>query len=159
MIQKQHYRTAALVSVFILMCMFRSWYTIGIIFAAGLALTLKDRRRSFCVDYCPMATIQEAAYRKKAPAHDRLLALLQRRGSKVLVAIGFWGYLIAVLILFRGDPRLLWSSLLSLMLGSMAIALILQSLVRRRVWCATICPYGKVLEQVVHLQRRSSTGG
>ncbi|MCF7942271.1 MAG: 4Fe-4S binding protein [Spirochaetia bacterium] len=155
MIQKQHYRTAALVSVFVLMCMFRLWYTIGIIFAAGLILTLKDRRRSFCVDYCPMATVQQAVYRQKDPGHDRLLALLQRRWFKVLVAIGFWGYLIAVLILFRGDPQLLWSSLLSLMLGSMAIALILQSLVRKRVWCSTICPYGKVLEQVVTIGRRS----
>jgi polyferredoxin len=35
------------------------------------------------------------------------------------------------------------------MLGSMAVALMLQTTVSKRVWCATVCPYGNLLDQTM----------
>ncbi|MCF7944791.1 MAG: 4Fe-4S binding protein [Spirochaetia bacterium] len=162
-------------AVFVLMCMFQLWYTILIVFSLGLILTIRDRRRSFCTSYCPMGTIQNDFYTKTASSRDasreaveadavdlsnaaeknrkrnRVYAFLQKQWFKLLVALVFWGWLIGAIALFYNEPAKLWQAMLGLMLGSTFIAIILQSISRKRVWCSTICPYGNLLQKTVQV--------
>ncbi|MCF7953380.1 MAG: 4Fe-4S binding protein [Spirochaetales bacterium] len=162
-------------AVFVLMCMLQLWYTILIVFSFGLILTIRDRRRSFCTSYCPMATVQDDFYTKttssraasgvtgeangadksniseKNRKRNRVYQFLKKQWFKLFAALIFWGWLIGAIALFYDEPAKLWQAMLGLMLGSTFIAIILQSISRKRVWCSTICPYGNLLQKTIQV--------
>lgn len=151
--KRETIRFAALAATFILMCVLRLWYTLLIVFALGLILTLKSRKRNFCSHYCPMAVLQDSMYTRKPKKNTGGYRLLQSTWFKRAVALLFWGVLITLIVLFYSRPSILWSGMLSLMLSSTVIAIILQQTTSKRIWCATICPYGNLLGLIVHNRR------
>jgi polyferredoxin len=151
--KRETVRLAALAATFILMCVLRLWYTLLIVFALGLILTLRSGKRNFCSDYCPMATLQDGMYAKKNKKKESLYRLLHSAWVKTAVGLLFWGVLITLIVLFYSRPSMLWSGLLSLMLANTVIAIILQKTISKRIWCATICPYGNLLGLIVTKRR------
>jgi len=139
-----------LTAVFILMCVLKLWFTILLVFAFGLVVTLIQRKKSFCAGYCPMAAVQDSMYQKHSPRRPNLVRFLQKRLVKTFIAVFFWSYIGFFLIFFRSSPQILWQAMVSLMLGSTAIAVLLQFFTRKRVWCSTICPFGNMLSTVTH---------
>ncbi len=143
----------SLAVVFILMCVLRLWYTLLLVFAFGLVLTFITKRRNFCSDHCPMATLQDTFYRRHEPKKNKLYHLLRNPWVKGAVSILFWGIFALAVVLSYRDPSRLWTIMISLMLGSTASALILQAGTVKRAWCSTVCPYGTVLDRAVKSRR------
>jgi polyferredoxin len=100
-----------------------------------------------------MAVLQDSMYTRKPKKNTGGYRLLQSVWFKRAVALLFWGVLITLIVLFYSQPSILWSGMLSLMLSSTVIAIILQQTTSKRIWCATICPYGNLLGQIVHKRR------
>lgn len=152
--QRKIVGNVSLAAVFIMMCALQLWFTMLILFAFGLILTLLSRRRNFCSAYCPMGTVQDAFYKKHEYRNEKLYRLLQSRSAVIIFAAVFWGAISASIFLLHPVPDKLWQAMLSIMLGSAAVAVLLQNLTRKRVWCSTICPYGNILGQVVKRDKK-----
>jgi polyferredoxin len=131
------------------MCVFRLWYSMLIVFAFGLILTLKSRKRNFCSDYCPMASIQDGVYKKRNNTNSAVSSFLKRTPVKIAFAVIFWSAVVLLMFLYFDNQSALWSAMLGIMLSSAGVAILAQSLSSKRIWCATVCPYGNVLSLLV----------
>ncbi len=149
---------SSLAAVFVMMCVLRLWFTMIIIFSFGFIFTLAARRRSFCSNHCPMGTIQDIAYRKHELRSRSLHRILHAPLSQFMVFAVFWGAVAASVYLLFDTPDRLWAAMFSIMLGSAATAVMLQTLTRKRAWCSTVCPYGKILDVTVKTRSRSPSG-
>ena len=138
-----------LAAVFAMMCVLRLWFTMIILFSFGFLLTLLTRRRSFCSDHCPMGTIQDAAYSRRAPRNPAFHRVLKSQALQRSVSVLFWGAVVLSIYFFFDAPNRLWAAMFSIMTGSALTAVILQALTRKRAWCSTVCPYGKVLDRTM----------
>lgn len=144
---------AILAGVFAMMCVMRWWFTLYVIFAAAILLTASLKRRKYCHNLCPMATIQQITYSKGNETRSippKTLRLLRRTVQTL-----FWVLLFGVSLYYGAAGRLvlLWHRLLLLMMLSMASAVLLQELYGKRFWCAALCPLGGVLDRVIRARR------
>ena len=114
------------IATFVLMCFLRLPFTLFILFGFALVLTLAQGRKSYCAHYCPLGAIQDYYPPKENPPKPLPAVVRHAR---------------------------LWQSILLIMSLSMTAALILQTFVRKRVWCSKVCPFGKVLDGAVKVRR------
>ena len=103
--------------------------------------------------------MQHYLYRKHENRNERLHRFLQSRSALLIIGVAFWGAVSASIFLLHPVPDQLWKAMLSIMLGSASVAVLLQRLVRKRVWCSTICPYGNILGQVIKRGSQLHVGG
>ncbi len=142
------------ITTFFLMCILRLPFTLFLLFGFALLLTLITGRKSYCAGYCPLGAVQDYYPPREQPP-ERLSLVI--RNLRIPVFLLFWSYLAFVTYSSFRNPAALWRSILLLMILSMASALTLQSLVRKRFWCSKVCPFGKVLDAAVRIRRIRSS--
>ncbi|MFO7849968.1 MAG: 4Fe-4S binding protein [Spirochaetia bacterium] len=133
------------------MCVLRLPVTLHILFGFAIVLTLASGKKSYCAHYCPLGTIQDY-YPPKERSSRELPYMFRVMRWPVFVL--FWGYLSYITYMSFEAPETLWRSVFLLMLLSMATALILQTFVRKRVWCSKLCPLGTVLDGARKVKKR-----
>jgi polyferredoxin len=132
--------------VFIMMCMFRLWFTIYLIFAFALVLTVYKGNRSYCNKYCPVGTLQDLALEKTTKkAHAKKY--------NIWFTLLFWIILIAITIIYWQVKSVLWHRLLIFMMASALTALYFQNKKAKRYWCTNLCPLGHVMDIYIQNKR------
>lgn len=142
-----------MVTVFAMMCVLRWWFSIYLIYAVALVMTVLFKKRNFCHNVCPIAFVQGVTYSKNSKTVD-----LNDKTKKVFrwaIMSFFWIALIGLTIYYMltGNFPLLWHRLLILMLSSLSTAVLMQEAYGKRIWCKYFCPFGVVLDRVIKLVR------
>lgn len=127
--------------IFILMCMFKIWFTLFIVFGYAMIVTLVNKRRNFCAGQCPLGTMQDYIYenQKKSIKHNN-------KWVKLIFYSIFAGYIAVYIFILYNRQEILWQKMLYLMLFSGAVSMILQQILGKRYWCINMCPLGSILD-------------
>ncbi len=136
-------------AVFASMCVFKLWYTLLWIFGFAILLTMKNRKRNFCVDYCPLGVLQDYLCEKKIKSVKH-----RNKVIKIIFYTGFTIYILLSILLLISKPFELWQKMLYLMLFSTSTGLILQGIFGKRYWCINMCPLGSILSAEMKILKK-----
>ncbi|PKL11935.1 MAG: hypothetical protein CVV50_05050 [Spirochaetae bacterium HGW-Spirochaetae-6] len=150
-ISQKLFRIAFLLFFMVGMCFLKLWYSLPVLFAFALFLTLAQGKRSYCQALCPMGTLQDLVHEpQEGKSRARKLSSLWQ----TLLFLIFWLYFAGTLIFYWEETPALWAYLLRLALGSMLLAVLLQAWRGKRTWCSQLCPLGKVMGASLKVRRK-----
>ena len=135
-------RAATMATIFFviaifLMCVLKLWFTMFILFAFALIVTLVSGKANYCTHFCPMGLMMDNCgsknYKeKKGFKYNKLL--------RVAVQLLFYGSIVATIVTKEGSNSL-WSGMLVIMLSMGFGSILLQEMLGKRYFCIHLCPY------------------
>lgn len=132
----------SLILIFVLMCILRLWYSMFIFIGFGLILTIIVRKKTFCIAFCPLGTMQDLTHtQSKKPAKRFKINLV----FKWLIYSMFICTIAFIMLKHYPNGATLWFWMLRFMLVVFATAIILQSIYAKRTWCSAACPVGAIM--------------
>lgn len=135
--------------MFFLFCILNMWQALPLIFLFAIIITFFKGNREYCSDYCPMGYVQDSFYVEGKKDNNIELSKKVLKITKFLVFIIFWIYLIYYIYVLYNSPDILWTKIFILIISSAITAIITQKYIKKRFWCAKLCPFGKVLSYII----------
>ena len=139
-------------AMFSVFCILRMWLAIPLVFLFAFGMTLISGKRNYCSHYCPMGYIQDSFYTEPKNEQKKKLSKKIINILSIIVFIIFWNYLFYYVGKLYDSPQLLWPRIFILIISSGITAIISQKYIKKRFWCAHLCPVGKILNLILKIR-------